>query len=58
MASVPWIVYVLLLMTAIVSAVMTRIARDGWRSRGWTWFFALLGSGSVLALMIIVFLSG
>ncbi len=53
MEQIPGWFYILLLLTAIVCGVMVQVAKYGWRSRGWTWFFALLGSGAVLTLMIL-----
>jgi hypothetical protein len=51
---VPPLIYIGLLVLVIVSGVMTNISKYGWKSRGWTWFFAVLGAGSMLVLMIIV----
>jgi len=48
------LIYVGLLITAIAAVVLVRIAKDAWKSRTWTWAFAILGCASVLALMIIV----
>jgi hypothetical protein len=51
---VPPLVYIGLLILVIVAGVMTNISKYGWKSRGWTWFFALLGAVSMLVLMIVV----
>lgn len=53
MEQIPGWLYIFLLITAIICGVMIQVAKYGWRSRGWTWFFAIAGSGSVLVLMIL-----
>ncbi|MBN1390354.1 MAG: hypothetical protein JXA22_06910 [Candidatus Thermoplasmatota archaeon] len=52
---VPAIAYIILILTVIGSVVMVNVAKYGWRSRGWTWFFALLGAVSMMVLMFLVY---
>jgi hypothetical protein len=54
MAEVPIIVYLVLLGLVIISLPMAQIAKYGWKSRFWTAFFAVVGSLSVLTLIIIL----
>lgn len=49
------LVYILLILVIIASVVMVNIAKYGWRSRVWTWFFAVLGAVSMMVLMIIIY---
>jgi hypothetical protein len=48
------LIYIGLLLLVIASGVMVNIAKYGWKSRQWTWLFALLGMASMGILMIIV----
>jgi len=49
------LVYIGLILAVIVSMVMVNIAKYGWKSRKWTWFFAIAGVLSMLALLFIVY---
>ena len=49
------IIYILLLLAVIASGVMVNIAKYGWKSRKWTWFFAILGVASMVGLMVMVY---
>ncbi|MBN1539018.1 MAG: hypothetical protein JW939_02655 [Candidatus Thermoplasmatota archaeon] len=49
------IVYILLILIIIASVVMVNIAKYGWRSRGWTWIFAIIGVVSMMVLMMIIY---
>jgi energy-converting hydrogenase Eha subunit H len=49
------LIYIGLLLLAIVCGVMVNIAKYGWKSRKWTWFFTLTGIVSMGILMVIVY---
>ncbi|MGA1794125.1 MAG: hypothetical protein ACMUHM_09245 [Thermoplasmatota archaeon] len=49
------LVYIGLILAVIVSGVMVNIAKYGWKSRRWTWFFAIVGVLSMLVLLFIVY---
>jgi len=49
------LVYIGLIMAVIISGVMINIAKYGWKSRKWTWIFAIIGVISMFALLWIVY---
>ena len=49
------LIYLGLLLLVIVCGVMVNIAKYGWKSKKWTWFFTLVGIVSMGILMVIVY---
>ena len=54
MTGIPVIVYIVLLVIIIASVPLAQIAKYSWRSRMWTGVFSVLGSISMLILIILI----
>ena len=51
------VVFLGLLIVAISCSVLTNVAKYAWKSRLLTWTFAIIGSLSVLALLVVFMIS-